>query len=587
MMPLQVQPVISYPREVEPGKMYLMTIDFRMPNDEWSWPYLREEFPVYCMIDSGDLFVTKPIGEPVVILHCFGNTYGPARFLLTAKNPTVLGSIHITLTNQWGLPLELITLENIKVIQNGGSATALPDIKIPLPVIESDQKEASQELPRSHDPIAGQRTWPFLPLQALTPEQREQWWSSCFVSTPVIDHFLKMKRETLLVGGPGSGKSTAIVALQQAFTERVFFINYMIQHWPKRNHPLLPDRGHIGQIMTLAANVILQYLEENAQPFAALHPFQEEFLYWLIETHVGRRALQRLGYQLQRQGIEKDIPAQVADLYPFDERKNNVFDVQLQVNELSDLVKSLGFDRIIVLIDLDEIEAHENSNELYTLLEWLSQVDSPEFFLKAAVPNTIIQRKFLDRIISRLSVMHLEMDEEILGAIIGRHLQIATNGQLINLADLATETVIDQARHIIYELYNSQAIGGWLGWVETLIYLYDKLPVKSQVSDPDEATFQFFQRHVPLRLDSKQQGVWRGPQFLALDRQPYELLVKLFALRGQPSPEALLALAGSSANLNTSAARLRRIIEPLKDKRRPVYLMNRRDQGYWLENFLF
>ncbi len=61
---------------------------------------------------------------------------------------------------------------------------------------------------------------------------------------------------------------------------------------------------------------------------------------------------------------------------------------------------------------------------------------------------------------------------------------------------------------------------------------------------------------------------------------------KLFDLRGQPAPDALYNIAGSVANLNTLANRLRNKIEPIKGKTN-IYLHNRRDQGYWLENILF
>ena len=96
-------------------------------------------------------------------------------------------------------------------------------------------------------------------------------------------------------------------------------------------------------------------------------------------------------------------------------------------------------------------------------------------------------------------------------------------------------------------------------------------------------TIAFYQRHVPLRLVPEQMGVWRGPQLLTLDRQPFELLRKLFDLQGQPAPEALLQIAGTQANLNTLIGRVRKIIEPIAKTN--IYIQNKRDLGYWLENF--
>jgi DNA-binding response OmpR family regulator len=123
-------------------------------------------------------------------------------------------------------------------------------------------------------------------------------------------------------------------------------------------------------------------------------------------------------------------------------------------------------------------------------------------------------------------------------------------------------------------------LNGWLQWAETLL-ASAKSPASQQ--DPDEAACNYYQRHVPLRLDTTQTGVWRGPQLITLDQQPYEFLKKLFELRGRPAPDLLQDFAGSGANLNTLASRLRKQIEPLSNKN--IYLQNRRDRGYWLENF--
>jgi len=43
-------------------------------------------------------------------------------------------------------------------------------------------------------------------------------------------------------------------------------------------------------------------------------------------------------------------------------------------------------------------------------------------------------------------------------------------------------------------------------------------------------------------------------------------------------------LVASKNNLHTLASRLRKVIEP--DPADKVYLKNRRDEGYWLENFV-
>ncbi|NEP10552.1 MAG: NACHT domain-containing protein [Symploca sp. SIO2C1] len=114
-LPLSIQPVISYPREAQVGKTYLMTVDVQPSGDEW--PYEEEEYPIYCMLETFPLFSNKPMGEPAVVLHRFGGTYGAAKFLLTAAQEEIEGEIRVTLVNGWGVPVKVLSLSDVKVRQ--------------------------------------------------------------------------------------------------------------------------------------------------------------------------------------------------------------------------------------------------------------------------------------------------------------------------------------------------------------------------------------------------------------------------------------------------------------------------------------
>ncbi|MHC5719980.1 MAG: hypothetical protein ACYTX0_50100, partial [Nostoc sp.] len=70
---------------------------------------------IYCTVDS-ILFSSKPVGEPVVVLHRFGGSYGEAKFLLTAVQEEE-ESIKVTLENRWGVPIKVINLDGVKVHQ--------------------------------------------------------------------------------------------------------------------------------------------------------------------------------------------------------------------------------------------------------------------------------------------------------------------------------------------------------------------------------------------------------------------------------------------------------------------------------------
>ncbi|MCP4113628.1 MAG: SUMF1/EgtB/PvdO family nonheme iron enzyme [Desulfobacteraceae bacterium] len=112
---IKIEPIVKYPRKAEPGKNYLMSIDLRpviTTDDEWL--YEKEEYVIYFKINT-QLFSIKPVGEPAVVIHRFGGTYGPARFLLTAKKQDLSGNINITLVNGWGVPIDYFELSGIQI----------------------------------------------------------------------------------------------------------------------------------------------------------------------------------------------------------------------------------------------------------------------------------------------------------------------------------------------------------------------------------------------------------------------------------------------------------------------------------------
>jgi ribosome biogenesis GTPase A len=114
---IAVKPIITYPSEAQVGKTYLMTIDLQ-PEENFEWQYDEEEYPIYCTVDS-NLFSSKPVGEPVVVLHRFGGSYGEAKFLLTATDEVTEGEVSITLVNAWGLSIKTIkVLSSLRAIQN-------------------------------------------------------------------------------------------------------------------------------------------------------------------------------------------------------------------------------------------------------------------------------------------------------------------------------------------------------------------------------------------------------------------------------------------------------------------------------------
>lgn len=110
---LSVKPIVHYPRVAQVGKTYLMTIDLQ-PDENFEWQYEEEEYPIYCTVDS-ELFSSKPVGEPVIVLHRFGGSYGSTKFLLTAILEKAEGKIQVTLINKWGVQVRVLHLSRIRV----------------------------------------------------------------------------------------------------------------------------------------------------------------------------------------------------------------------------------------------------------------------------------------------------------------------------------------------------------------------------------------------------------------------------------------------------------------------------------------
>ncbi|MCA9935185.1 MAG: hypothetical protein H6662_17305 [Ardenticatenaceae bacterium] len=423
--------------------------------------------------------------------------------------------------------------------------------------------------------------WPFMPTNTQTPEQQQQWWQDCFVSTPEVTRFAQAEASAVLVGGAGSGKSTAVAALQYKLDEPTLLIQYLPHHWPGGNRPWVPGGSHLSQILAAAATEVVRLLSDKAKLYTAVTELDTrlEFLNWLVEKHLGRRTLARLYQRLRHLTPAPSFPDASIDLYSTVIGEADTWNL---LDELIDLIQALGYPQTLLVLDLNEAEAEAHLNDLRKLLGWLDLFEYPEFAIRAAIPESAArQLNLLQSDNGRLPVIRLQNNEAVIEQVVGQHMKVATQGACNSLKGLAETAVLQRAQTEIKSLYAAESIAGWLQWAETLLMLSAQ---QNPSDDLETAVYHFYQRHIPLRLETARNGVWRGPQFVSLDQQPYELLKKLFDLRGQPNPGILQEVAGSPGNLNTLVSRLRKEIEPINGKN--LYLQNRRDRGYWLENFL-
>ncbi|MGN5636966.1 FxSxx-COOH system tetratricopeptide repeat protein [Streptomyces sp. AC154] len=109
--PLLIEPVVGWLSEVGPGVVQCVGVDLRGPlnarneEDSEAWPYEEEELAFSVSLDGAPHFVCEVLDDPGLVLHRFGGTYGPARFLVTAGAATGPGVLRLTISNQWGAPV--------------------------------------------------------------------------------------------------------------------------------------------------------------------------------------------------------------------------------------------------------------------------------------------------------------------------------------------------------------------------------------------------------------------------------------------------------------------------------------------------
>ncbi|SNQ51849.1 hypothetical protein FRACA_830012 [Frankia canadensis] len=107
---LTIEPVVSWPHEVRAGGLYQLTVDVRPAADAGAWPFPREEVTVHLQLFCPPGIVPTLMTEPAVVLHRFGGTYGPARYVLAVDDAVRSGSLQLVLSNRAGVPFHVAGL---------------------------------------------------------------------------------------------------------------------------------------------------------------------------------------------------------------------------------------------------------------------------------------------------------------------------------------------------------------------------------------------------------------------------------------------------------------------------------------------
>jgi hypothetical protein len=437
------------------------------------------------------------------------------------------------------------------------------------------------------------QNWPFRPFQQHFVEQAQIWWDRCYLPNAAEQVLADSPQWAVVDGGPGSGKSVALSALAQHESKKAFVVSYPPDRWPGMPQALhREDLNHLRQMMANASLAVRDFIALQPEKLKGLSFLQQEFLRWLWERHLGRRAFMVFWQRLPAEIADEFENIAYEDLFP---TASDPLDVQGQIDELVGLVQAFGFERIVLTVDIQNQEAQTAVSEQMTeLFSWLDLMHHPGFCMITAVP-TQLKQNIEPRARDRLRAQTLQWSMAECRKIAERHMQLAlSTDKAVRLTEYAATAVLDEMAELIRQEYGRTVPAGWVALAETLLHLANRshkpLPKPLQVNSLVELKQHFFARHMPMRLDLESHGVWRGPRFIGLDERLLEFVELLFRRQGRPAnwdDQDMRRVAGSDNNMHSLASRTRKAIEPLtaKGNKRWVYLVNKRGEGgYWLEN---
>lgn len=101
-----LRPKVAWPRRLSAGQRYLVTVELEHSNIE-DWPYDDEEYPITCVLAGDPDMEIRAVGSPIAMLHRFGGSYEPVRFLISTphENRRAERSLVLTLVSAGGVPI--------------------------------------------------------------------------------------------------------------------------------------------------------------------------------------------------------------------------------------------------------------------------------------------------------------------------------------------------------------------------------------------------------------------------------------------------------------------------------------------------
>lgn len=417
--------------------------------------------------------------------------------------------------------------------------------------------------------------WPFVSLDNLPELLQQRWWAECFLSNQAYDILQNQPHWAVVTGEAGSGKTTLLRALKRVRETQDFVLEYTAV-WQTHLHD--SKSGIFSGIMALAAQELYYRFKDDPTLLTKIKPTQKEFFRWLIEKFITARSYLVFLDSLEPELYKLISDVSFRDLYP---TQTETLDVQGQISELVTLLGSLGYHDILVFLDMPSFASEAQLLDLVDFLGWLEPMHHKGFVVIAALSKTLfVDCKLEMQMKGRAKVIPIQLTEDQIGEIVTRCLSAATGNKVQDLEQLVSKELLEKIEDMLCAEFDSITPGPLVKIVEIILSLREKSKSTAilDVTSYELIRSIFFLQHLQLRLDlqSERNGVWRGYRFIELETGPYDLLVRIFK-----SKVKTWGGTGGNEYLHTLASRLRKAIEP--DPANPIYVKNRRGEGYWLE----
>ncbi|NMC86419.1 MAG: hypothetical protein GYA58_14160 [Anaerolineaceae bacterium] len=391
---------------------------------------------------------------------------------------------------------------------------------------------------------------------------------------------------TILSGGPSCGKSVALSYMLRNSAHNGTFVLKLDPFGPSDWKAPEPLGDIFTQIMTRVSQVLRDEYWEHPEKLSDLSVTHKEFFRWLVEKYNRPR-----DYKRWLDGLEKDLAiamenVSTAELEAEAAGLKQAAGMRTQIVDLVNLCRRSGFSDVLVVLDVPAHLKAEHLDMLKEFYTWLEPMHQAGFRCIAAIRESIIDEcRLVERAHGRVSTITLQPTIEQALEVAGRHLQAATHGQVCALNTLASTVLIDHLDQMVTAEFGQSAPGAWVQLAQLLLENTGEAGEPLEQADFRNLRLRFYQKFMALNItpDSPRAGVWRGPNFIPLDPGLYDFLLELHRRKGNP----LYADQRNNLrkeNLHTLASRLRAVIEP--DEKLWIYVLNRRNEGYWLENYL-